>query len=327
MSSEVKLSKRNGTLECIILKGENEKERKQIPIERLGSAESYGNITITTPLLKLCKDLTIPFYINSYYGTPIGKFVPAMPQSSVVKLMQYESFKDRKRKFHIAQSIIKKAGINRLKILKKHDNKKECSGQSRKIQDWMDKIVEKNTVAELRGVEGNIMKYYFRAFRKILYNLTFGKRSTQPPKDEGNAILSFGNVVLYNKIDAIIYRTSLDPQVGFLHEPHENRASLSLDVAEIFRPLIVDNLILRLDHKRNLLPQHFKYDKFKCYLNERGKEIWLKAWKKYLHSSFRYDPLSRHISIEEAIKIECYNLIKYLNKETENYEPISFPIW
>jgi CRISPR-associated protein Cas1 len=189
---------------------------------------------------------------------------------------------------------------------------------------WLAKIQDTVSVAELRGIEGNIMKHYFKAFRRMLHHLPFGRRSTQPPKDEGNAILSFGNVILYNKVDAIVYRAALDPQVGFLHEPHENRASLSLDIAELFRPLIVDNLILRLDHKGTLLPQHFDKDEFKCYLNKKGKEIWLREWKAYLRSSFRYNPLKRHISVEESIKIECYNLIKYLTKETAVYHPIYF---
>jgi CRISPR-associated protein Cas1 len=326
MSSNVKISKNKGTLECVSFNGDNKnkKHKQNIPIERLKSAEAYGNITISTPLLRICNELKIPLYLNSYYGVPIGKFIPATPKSSIVKLMQYESFKKKERKLHIAQAIITKAGHNRLKIIKKYDKENNCNKQCKKIKEWINKITNKDKVNELRGVEGNMMKFYLRAFRKMLYNLPFGKRSTQPPKDEGNAILSFGNVVLYNKVDAIIYRTSLDSQVGFLHEPHENRASLSLDISEIFRPLLVDNLILRLDHKGNLLPQHFISDEFKCYLNERGKKIWLREWKKYLRSSFLYKPLKRHISVEEAIKIECYNLIKYLSKETNKYKPIYF---
>jgi len=326
LKSNVELKKRNDTLECVIPNPEGRNEHIKIPVSRLNSIETYGNITVSVPLLKLCNDLKLPCYINSFYGSPIGVFMPAQQQPSVVKLMQYESFRNKDRKLHIAKALVMKAGINRLKMIRKYDKRQEYADYFEKMNEWMEKIRNTDSVKSLRGIEGNIMKWYFKAFRKMLYHLPFDKRSTQPPKDEGNAILSFGNVVLYNKVDYIVYRASLDQQIGFLHEPHENRASLSLDISEIFRPLLVDNLILRLDHKGTLLPQHFDKDEFKCYLSKKGKEIWLREWKTYLRSSFRYIPLKRHISVEEAIKIECYNLIKYLSGEKNTYTPIYFPM-
>ena len=326
MSSDTELKKRNDTLEVIVPNEDGRKTHHKIPISRLTSIETYGNITISTPLLQLCNTLKLPCYFNTYYSVPIGKFVPASPASSVIVLKQYESFVDPQRKLHLAQSIVMKATMGRMRMIGKYDKKRECNEFLEKIKEYADRIRRTTAVSELRGVEGIIAKWYFRTFRKMLYHLPFGKRSTRPPKDEGNAILSFGNVVLYNKVDSIVYRTSLDQQIGFLHEPHENRASLSLDIAEIFRPLIIDNLILRLDHKGTLLPQHFQKDEFKCYLNKKGKGIWLREWKNYLRSSFRYKPLKRHISVEESIKIECYNLIKYLTKENAEYKPIYFPM-
>lgn len=146
---------------------------------------------------------------------------------------------------------------------------------------------------------------------KLLYHLPFNGRSQRPPKDEGNSILSFGNVLLYNTVRSEVYRSALDPLVGFLREPHENRASLALDIAEIFRPIIVDNLILSLDHKKNLLTNHFDRDEMKCYLNQKGKKIWIKQFKERLRTSIRYTPLKRNIAIQEEIKLECYNLIKF----------------
>ncbi|MFW6129727.1 MAG: CRISPR-associated endonuclease Cas1 [Atribacterota bacterium] len=325
MSKKAKIHRKDGTLECIY-PTEDGKKTQKVPINRLTSIETYGNISFSIPLLLLCNNLEIPCYFNSYYGRSIGRFIPANQKSSIVKLKQYDSFQDKKRKTHIAQSIITKSSINRLKIIHKFDNKKKCQKEFNKIIKLIKGLRRIKIVNKLRGIEGNIMKEYFSAFRKMLYHLPFNNRSTQPPKDEGNAILSFGNVILYNKVDSIVYRCSLDPQVGFLHEPHENRSSLSLDISEIFRPLLVDNLILRLDHKNTLRKNHFKRDEFKCYLNKRGKEIWLKEWKNHLKSSFKYNPLNRKISIQETIKIECYNLIKYFNQEKQKYNPLYFKI-
>ena len=83
-------------------------------------------------------------------------------------------------------------------------------------------------------------------------------------------------------------------------------------------------MILSLDHKRNLLTNHFDRDEMKCYLNQKGKKIWIKQFKERLRSSIRYTPLKRNIAIQEEIKLECYNLIKYISGEKKEYIPINF---
>jgi len=63
-------------------------------------------------------------------------------------------------------------------------------------------------------------------------------------------MISFGNVVLYNLIAAEIYRSPLDIQVGFLHATNTRKESLQLDLAELFKPLLVDRVVFSLINKR-----------------------------------------------------------------------------
>ncbi|MFX1258922.1 MAG: CRISPR-associated endonuclease Cas1, partial [Promethearchaeota archaeon] len=239
-----------------------------VPISRLNSIEIYGSIKISTPLLKLCNKLKIPCYFNTYHGVPIGQFIPEKPTPSVIRLKQYETFLNEDKKLHIAKAIVRKASQERVRILKKFIKEKKLQKKTSKITQYIKKINGIKSVSELRGIEGNIMKIFFETFSNLLSNLPFNGRSQRPPKDEGNAILSFGNVILYNSVRAQIYRSALDPLVGFLHEPYENRNSLALDIAEIFRPIIVDNLILQLDHKNILQQNHFNKDEVKVHLNK-----------------------------------------------------------
>lgn len=329
MSSQVELSKEKDTIKCVTpqLDEENKLKTQIIPLARLNSIEVYGNIKISTPLLKLCNTLKIPCYFYSYYGKPIGQFIPENPIPCIVRLKQYEVYLNNHKRISIAKAIVRKTSQERLNLINKFDKDNLCVNYITHIIKYNNKINLVKTISELRGLEGNIMKNFFESFSKLLYQLPFEGRSRRPPRDEANSILSFGNVLLYNTVHAEIYKCSLDPLVGFLHDPHENRNSLAVDIAEMFRPLIVDNLILRLDHKRTLLPCHFDKDQFKCYLNQKGKKIWINEYKKFLRSSIQYTPLKRYISLKEEIKLECYNLVKYITGEKDEYNPITFKNW
>ena len=59
-------------------------------------------------------------------------------------------------------------------------------------------------------------------------------------------LVSYVNTLVYTKVLSAIYNTQLNPTVSYLHEPGSRRFSLSLDIAEIFKPIIGDRLIFSL---------------------------------------------------------------------------------
>ncbi|WP_281243876.1 CRISPR-associated endonuclease Cas1 [Alteribacillus iranensis] len=122
------------------------------------------------------------------------------------------------------------------------------------------------------GKEGRIRQSYYDAFTAILpEDFAYKGRSKQPPNDPLNALISFGNSMMYRGVLSEIYRTQLDPTISYLHEPSTKRFSLSLDLAEIFKPLIVDPLIFSLVNRKALTLKHFDMLEEKmCYLNEEG---------------------------------------------------------
>ncbi|MDL0298323.1 CRISPR-associated endonuclease Cas1, partial [Clostridioides difficile] len=73
-----------------------------------------------------------------------------------------------------------------------------------------------------------------------------------PPKDPVNALMSFGNSIMYTNVLSEIYKTQLDPTISFLHEPSTKRFSLSLDIAEIFKPIIIDTIIFSLINNKRI---------------------------------------------------------------------------
>ena len=124
--------------------------------------------------------------------------------------------------------------------------------------------------------------------------------------------------MLYTKTISTIYQTHLDQRISFLHEPAERRFSLSLDLSEVFKPIIVDRTIFDLVNKRRLqVEKHFDKKVNYCLLNEEGRRIFLEAFEERMETVFEHSKLKRKISYRTALKLDCYKLIKWILEDKE----------
>jgi len=128
------------------------------------------------------------------------------------------------------------------------------------------------------AIEGDGRKEYYQSFNVIIEDPTFRfeSREKRPPKHNLDALISFGNSLLYVTVLAEIYKTHLDPRIGFLHSTNFRKFSLNLDVAEIFKPIIVDRVIFTLINKKMIDSRHFIREMNGIYLNDRGRAEFVK---------------------------------------------------
>jgi CRISPR-associated protein Cas1 len=109
---------------------------------------------------------------------------------------------------------------------------------------------------------------------------TIEKREKRPPSNPVNALISFGNAMVYSLVLSEIYHTQLNPTISYLHEPRERRYSLSLDLAEIFKPLISDTIIFKLINDNMIKLDDFEEDIGYCYLNDNGRKKFVQEFDK-----------------------------------------------
>ncbi|MFA5397162.1 MAG: CRISPR-associated endonuclease Cas1 [Methanogenium sp.] len=184
-----------------------------------------------------------------------------------------------------------------------------CSETIDKIE--FEELIKANDISELMGIEGRIRYNYYKAFSNIL-NDDFGyKKRTRPPTDPINALISFGNSLMYTTVLGEIYKTQLDPTISYLHEPSTKRFSLSLDIAEIFKPLIIDTILFTVINKKIITNNDFTKNDGICMLNEKGKRKFIEEYEKKLSTTIKHRKLNRHVSYRGFIRLECYKLIKY----------------
>ncbi len=169
------------------------------------------------------------------------------------------------------------------------------------------------SVNELMTCEGRMRSSYFQCWDDIIdADFKFEQRTRRPPENAMNALISFGNSMLYTAVLGEIYHTQLNPTVSFLHQPGARRFSLSLDLAEIFKPFIVDRLIFKLLNQGSIKKNHFDEKLNYCYLNESGRKIFVQAFDERMKTTIKHRSLGRNVSYKRLIRLEAYKLVKHV---------------
>jgi CRISPR-associated protein Cas1 len=217
------------------------------------------------------------------------------------------------------------AAFNIQKNLKYYQNRdREVQSYINSIEEYEKLIAPTQDIETLMGIEGNIRHTYYDAFDEIIKNFQMEGRSKQPPKNEVNALISFGNMMCYTLCLDQIYHTQLNPTISFLHEPGYRRYSLALDLAEIFKPILVDRTIFKVLNKKQLQAKHFDVKVNRVVLKEAGKKAFIKAFEDRLNETIKHRTLKKHVSYKHLVKLECYKLSKHI-LGMETYKP--FKIW
>jgi CRISPR-associated protein Cas1 len=149
-------------------------------------------------------------------------------------------------------------------------------------------------------------------------------RSKRPPKNELNALISFGNMMCYSQTLRAIHQTQLNPTISYLHTPGERRYSLALDLAEIFKPLLVDRTIFKLLNKREIQLKDFENKMNRIILKDSGRKKFVRVFEERLAETIQHRNLNKKVSYKHLIKLECYKLSKHV-LGMEEYKP--FKIW
>ena len=180
--------------------------------------------------------------------------------------------------------------------------------------DMLRKTIPKtSTIEELMGVEGNIRKQYYAAWNVIInQEIHFEKRVMHPPDNMINSLISFVNTLIYTKVLSEIYRTQLNPTISYLHEPGTRRFSLSLDFAEIFKPLIGDRLIFSLLNRNQITDESFTKELNFLHLKKEASRLIVSELENRMKQTVMHKDLGKQVSYQYLLRLECYKLIKHL---------------
>ncbi|MBC7196129.1 MAG: type I-B CRISPR-associated endonuclease Cas1 [Deferribacterales bacterium] len=303
---------------------ESQGGKKYIPVENIMEIFIFGEVTLNKRLLEFISKSNIVLHFFNHFGYYIGSYYPREHlNSGYLILKQAEHYLDQQKRVALARKFVEGATENIKKVINYYLNRgKNLAEYTKKINSLAECITACENTEQLMAIEGNIREQYYSAFDIILSNedFIFEGRTKRPPKNRLNALISFSNSILYTVCLGEIYHTHLDPRIGFLHSTNFRRFSLNLDVAEIFKPLIVDRVIFTLINKGIIKPQNFEQKLDGIILNEKGRELVIREMEERFKTTFLHKSLRRHVSYRQLIRLELYKIEKHLIEDQE-YEP------
>lgn len=315
--SDGRLERNENTIYFVGAKG-----RRPIPIDNIHQISCHGSVSVTSQALHLFSKKGITLHFFNYYGFYDGSFYPRESLiSGELVVKQVEHYLNNDKRLELARAFIHGSIDNMRRTVSEY----KIDGKNEALLALTEEIDKTNNTTELMNVEARSRIEYYDCFESILKgDLKYEKRTKQPPENEINAMISFGNSLLYSTILGELYNTQLNPTISYLHEPGERRFSLCLDISELFKPLIVDRLIFYLINKRIIQAGDFRKDLNGVLFTENGKKTFLKYYEEKLQTTIKHRGLRRNVSYQRLIRLEGYKLIKHL-LGAKPYQP--FVMW
>jgi CRISPR-associated protein Cas1 len=295
-----------------------------IPIADTSDIVVFGEVDVNKRFLEFLSQQEVTLHYFNHYGYYMGTFYPReYLNSGYMVLKQAEYYLDNSSRFDIARRIVEGSVKNILRVLKYYENRgKHVEERVAAIEDLISGVDECDNIPALMAIEGNIRDQYYRAFDEIIGqpDFVFENRSRRPPKNHLNALISFGNSILYTVCLSQIYRTHLDPRIGYLHTTNFRRFTLNLDVAEIFKPIIIDRVIFTLLGRNIITINDFEKGTEGIMMKERARQNFVSQLEEKLKTTIKHRDIGHNVSYRRLIRLELYKLEKHLMGE-KKYEP------
>lgn len=292
-------------------------QRHPIPIENVRDLYLFGEIDLNTKLLSFLAQNEVVVHCFNYYGFYVGSFYPRETNvSGYLLVQQVKHYLDPQERLTIAKEFVAGALFHIRRNLNYYHNRgRPVDEMLAVVETCMERLQGCPGIPELMREEGQARDAYYAAFNEILdLEQPFEKRVRRPPDNMVNALLSFGNSLLYAAALSEIYVTQLNPTVSYLHEPSQRRFSLALDLAEIFKPLVVDRLIFRLLNRNEIGEEDFESvgEAKGISMKESARKKFVRAFEETLQTTVQHRQLKRSVSYRQLLRLEAYKLIRHL---------------
>jgi CRISPR-associated protein Cas1 len=295
-------------------------DRVHIPVTDVRDIVACAPVDVNTAVMSLLNRHRINVHFLSHYGDYAGSLLTSETSvSGETVLAQAKLASDEPHRLKIARDIVTAAGFNVRRVV----DRELLADPYATLQE---SVRHAGTSAELMGAEGTFRRSAWALLDTKLPDwLQLGGRSRRPPRNAGNAFVSYVNGITYARMLTAVRLTPLHSGIAFLHSTMERqRHSLVLDLAEAFKPLFAERLLLRLAARNQLRPHHFDSDVNQAMLSETGRKLIVQTVRDELATTIQHRSLGRPVAYDELLYLEALRLTRRCLESTP-YKP--FRIW
>ena len=302
-----------------IIIGKGKDILQNVPETHVKQMILVGNINLSTPTISFCLEKDIEVIYLSQGGKFKGRLVGNGRKCAEIRVRQYDLARDEIFRLRQIKAIVAGKIQNQIDIAIRQ--KETSSKEMLTLKKMLNKVATAANAESLLGIEGAASATYFAMFRRwIPLPFKFEKRSSNPPKNEVNALMSLSYTLIYNRLESLLNLAGLDAYQGFFHAPKDGHASLASDMTEEFRSVFCDALVLKLIRRKQLNLNHFEKADGKILLSKEGSKIFFGEFEAKM-SSQRQSETGVSVSFGEIMKRQVYHLAKVIKGEEKVYKP------
>ncbi len=300
----------------------------EVPAASVDQIVLVAGANLSAPAARFALRANIDVVFLSSYGRFEGRLSSEMHKNVILREAQYKAHFDPARSLELARAFV--AGkIHNMRVLVMRQNRKrklpQLASAAKELRALLRALARAGDRNALMGVEGAATKTYFSAFAQMIEPpdapFDFDKRTRRPPRDPVNALLSFAYSMLIADLTSATSLVGLDPYVGFLHTAVYGRPALALDLAEEFRPVIADSVVLSLVNQGMVSESHFYQRLGGWFLTERGRERFFTALNARRKQEVTHPIFGYKLSYLRTMELQTRLLAKVLTGELNEYVP------
>lgn len=284
----------------------------------------FGNVQVSSQLLRELFAREVPVCWFSYGGWFAG-IASGLP-SKHVELRRRQVAIAGHGGLAIARRVVAGKIRNSRTLLRR--NGREPSAQALlRLKEGETAALAASSVAELLGVEGAAARTYFERLPSMLRAehrlpgaaFSWDGRNRRPPRDAVNCLLSYAYGLLVKDLTVTCLTVGMDPYLGFYHRPRFGRPALALDLAEEFRPLIADSVVVGVINNGEVGDGDFVVRAGGVALTRDGRRAVLSAYERRLEVEVTHPVFGYRLSYRRVLDVQVRLLGAHLLGEVPDY--------
>ena len=216
----------------------------QLPFDSVVVEGNSGTISFEAARFLANHDIPVTFL--RWDGSVLSTLLPRGPVAGELKLAQFASHSNPKRRAQIARAILEVKLSKSVELLRFLSRFYPCDPKP--VEAEIKRGPSAESIPDLMGWEGRTAAAYWvefgRAVNRLWPEARFvtrkgkGKSWAQSATDPVNALLNFGYSRLEGRVRHAVNSVGLEPSVGWLHKTAASKLPVVYDLQEPFRWLV-----------------------------------------------------------------------------------------